>query len=73
MTRDKLTRRILRNFEDASNVFLPDSRMKGDHPWRQHRGKLNHHLEQIEDAADELRAIAAAGGYTLGEYLKLPT
>lgn len=72
MTRDILTAKIVREFKHASDSWHPHSRVPGSHKFREYRGKLDYHLDQIEAARDALRAKAAEGGYTLGDFLKLP-
>ena len=65
MTRDTITRRIVANFEAASLT----NRQRGE---PSQDPDFLRRLEEIEDAADHLRSIAASGGMKLGEFLKLP-
>jgi hypothetical protein len=72
MTRDALTAKIVQEFKQASDAWSPHCRFPGSHKFREYRGKLDYHLDQIEAARDELRAKAAERGHTLGDFLKLP-
>ena len=59
MTRDALTAKIVQEFKQASDAWSPHCRFPGSHKFREYRGKLDYHLDQIEAARDELRAKAS--------------